>query len=70
MTIPVYLLGAVSLVTNCFFSDKFNRRGVFLMGLCVPVITGYIICVGTANPHAGYGAMFILVLGMVFLKSD
>lgn len=34
------------------------------MGCCVPVATGYLICVGSKNPHAGYAGMFIFVLGL------
>ncbi|KAI0161789.1 major facilitator superfamily domain-containing protein [Hypoxylon sp. FL1284] len=64
MTIPVYCLGAVSLVTNCYFSDKFNRRAPFLVGCCAPVVAGYLTAVGSPNPHAGYAGMFILVLGV------
>jgi hypothetical protein len=63
MTIPVYVLGAISLLTQVYFSDKIKRRGMFIVGCCVPVAVGYLICVGTANPHAGYAGMFILVLG-------
>ena len=69
MTIPVYVLGAVSLVTQVYFSDKIKRRGVFIIGCCVPVAVGYLICVGTPNPHAGYAGMFILVLGELYLHS-
>ncbi|KIM99824.1 hypothetical protein OIDMADRAFT_126093 [Oidiodendron maius Zn] len=64
MTIPVYVLGAISLVTQVYFSDKIKRRGAFIIGCCVPVAVGYLICVGTPNPHAGYAGMFILVLGL------
>ena len=63
MTIPVYILGACSLLTVVYLSDKFKRRGVFILGCLVPVITGYLIAVGTPNQKAGYAAMFILVLG-------
>ncbi|KAL1903767.1 hypothetical protein Sste5344_010518 [Sporothrix stenoceras] len=64
MTIPVYVVGAISLVTNCYISDRLNRRAIVLMWCCVPVITGYLICVGTSNAHASYAGMFILVLGV------
>ncbi|EXJ59327.1 uncharacterized protein A1O5_12208 [Cladophialophora psammophila CBS 110553] len=64
MTIPVYILGAVSLVTQVYFSDRLRKRGVFIVGCCVPVAVGYLLCVGTANPHADYAGMFILVLGL------
>jgi hypothetical protein len=63
MTIPVYLLGAISLVTVVYLSDKFKRRGLCIMGCLIPVIVGYLIAVGTPNKQAGYVAMFILVLG-------
>lgn len=63
MTIPVYALGACCLVTNVYFSDKFKRRGVFLVGCCFPVFVGYIICIATPNKHAGLAGMFVLVLG-------
>ncbi|PVH82171.1 high-affinity nicotinic acid transporter-like protein [Cadophora sp. DSE1049] len=64
MTIPVYILGAVSLLTVVYLSDKFKRRGMFIIGCLVPVIIGYLIAVGTPNQQAGYAAMFILVLGI------
>lgn len=63
MTIPVYVLGAASLITVVYLSDKFMRRGMFIIGCLVPVVIGYLIAVGTPNKHAGYAAMFILVLG-------
>ncbi|KAF2015363.1 MFS general substrate transporter [Aaosphaeria arxii CBS 175.79] len=69
MTIPVYVLGATCLVTNCYFSDKFARRGPFLVACAFPVMTGYLICVGTSNPHAGYAGMFILVMGVYTIST-
>lgn len=63
MTIPVYVLGATSLLTVVYLSDKLKRRGMCIIGCLVPVVIGYLIAVGTPNKHAGYGAMFILVLG-------
>jgi MFS family permease len=63
LTIPVYIFGAISLVIQVYFSDKLKRRSIFIIGCCVPVAVGYLICVGTANPGAGYTGMFILVIG-------
>lgn len=63
MTIPVYVLGAASLVTVVYISDKSMRRGMCIIACLVPVAIGYLIAVGTADKHAGYAAMFILVLG-------
>ncbi|KAK5163861.1 uncharacterized protein LTR77_010255 [Saxophila tyrrhenica] len=64
MTIPVYILGAVSLITQCYFSDRLKKRGAFIVGCCVPVAVGYLICVGSKNPNAGYAGMYVLVLGL------
>ena len=63
MTIPVYATGTVSLVVQATASDKLQQRCLFLVGSAIPVITGYVICIGTANQTAGYAAMFILCLG-------
>lgn len=64
LTIPVYALGACSLLLQAYWSDRLRRRAVFLIGCAVPVITAYVICVGTASKAAGYAAMFILVCGV------
>src|SRR3569833_2749316 len=63
MTIPVYVVGAASLVTIVYLYEKFEKRGLVIMGCCVHVAIGYLVCVATPNPHAGYAGMFILVLG-------
>lgn len=69
MTIPVYVVGAISLIIQSHFSDKFQQRALFLVGSAVPVVTGYLICVGTSSGAAGYVAMFILSLGMSSTES-
>ncbi|KAJ5648777.1 high-affinity nicotinic acid transporter-like protein [Penicillium lividum] len=62
LTVPIYVLGAMSLVTQVYFSDKLKKRGIFIVGSCIPVSVGYLICVGTASSAAGYAGMFVLVL--------
>lgn len=68
MTIPVYVLGAVSLIAQVYFSDKIKRRAVFIIGSCVPVVIGYTLCVESSRPVVGYMGMFILVLGKSHLR--
>ena len=63
MTIPVFVLGAISLIIQVYFSDRLRKRGAFIVGCCIPVAVGYLVCVGTPNPDAGYAGMFILVIG-------
>jgi MFS family permease len=69
MTIPVYVLGAICLVTIVTLSDKFKKRGVFIIGCCAPVAVGYFICVGTSNKAAGYAGMFVLVIGLYSIST-
>lgn len=63
MTIPVYVLGAISLSILVYYSDKLSKRGVFIVACCAPVAVGYLMCVGSRNPNVGYAGMFVLVLG-------
>ncbi|SPO06473.1 related to allantoate transport protein [Cephalotrichum gorgonifer] len=63
MTIPVYFFGLISLLAQAYLSDKLYKRAYFLIGAAVPVVAGYLICVGTANNAAGYFAMFLLASG-------
>lgn len=63
MTIPVYVLGGASLLAQVYLSDRLRKRGLFIIISCLPVAAGYLMCVGTPNPHAGYAGMFVLVLG-------
>jgi hypothetical protein len=64
LTIPVYAVGACSLLAQAYWSDRLRRRAMFLLLSACPVITAYVICVGTSSKAAGYAAMFILVLGV------
>lgn len=64
LTIPVYAVGAISLVTQAYWSDRLKKRALFLVLSAIPVTIAYIICVGTSNKVAGYVAMFILVTGV------
>jgi hypothetical protein len=70
MTIPVYVLGALSLIGQAYLSDRLQKRALFLVISAVPVIVGYLICVGTASTAGGYTAMFILVTGQSIVCSN
>ena len=63
MTIPVYVIGAVSLTIQVCFSDKLRKRAYFIVGCCLPVAVGYLMCVGSKNADVGYAGMFVLVIG-------
>ncbi|CAK7266666.1 hypothetical protein SEPCBS57363_002205 [Sporothrix epigloea] len=64
LTIPVYAVGAVSLLVQAYWSDRLKQRALFLLISACPVIAAYLICIGTSSKVAGYVAMFILVSGV------
>lgn len=64
LTVPVYVLGTITLFLVVWLSDKFKQRGIFTMGCCILVAVGYLVCVGSADRSVGYAGMFILVLGL------
>lgn len=63
MTIPVYFIGALSLIIQVYYSDKLRKRAFFIVGCCAPVAIGYLMCVWSKNPDVGYAGMFVLVIG-------
>jgi hypothetical protein len=63
MTIPVYILGATSLIIQLYASNRYRKRAIFLIRSCVPVTVRYLLSVVLSNPAASYTGMFILVLG-------
>lgn len=68
MTIPVYVLGAISLCIQVYYSDKLRKRAYFIVACCVPVAGGYLMCVFSNNPNVGYAGMFVLVTGRCILS--
>ncbi|KAJ5321611.1 high-affinity nicotinic acid transporter-like protein [Penicillium atrosanguineum] len=70
LTVPIYVLGAISLITQVYYSDKLNKRGVFIVGSCIPVAVGYLICIFTANTVAGYIGMFVLVIAVTWISTN
>lgn len=63
MTIPVFVLGAVSLSIQVYFSDRLRKRAYFIVACCVPVAVGYLMPVISRNSNVGYAGMYVLVIG-------
>lgn len=70
MTIPVYVVGALSLTIQVYYSDKLRKRAYFIVGCCLPVAVGYLMCVGSKNAEVGYAGMFVLVIGKSVVESQ
>ncbi|EFW98959.1 major facilitator superfamily transporter [Grosmannia clavigera kw1407] len=67
-TVPPYAVGALATILISLWSDRIDRRQVFMLASAVPVIAGYIIFLGTSpdDASARYVATF-LISGAAFV---
>jgi len=49
MTIPPYVTACVLTIVVAHFSDKFKRRGYFIVGSLLLSIVGFVIAIATSN---------------------
>ena len=64
LTVPPYVLGAISCVATSYASWRMNKRGIFLI-LCAVIPTiGYALFIATPNPSIRYGAIFLPFVGI------
>ncbi|KIO34331.1 hypothetical protein M407DRAFT_64294 [Tulasnella calospora MUT 4182] len=64
MSVPPYVAGCICTVGAGWISDKYHKRGPFLVGFACLAITGYAILLGTTSPGAGYTGAMIAALGV------
>ncbi|KAF9048338.1 MFS general substrate transporter [Hymenopellis radicata] len=62
-TVPPYAVGAAWALISAYHSYKSKQRAfpILLSGLLI--VSGYVIAVGTKNPHARYAACFLSIAG-------
>ncbi|KIX09184.1 uncharacterized protein Z518_00263 [Rhinocladiella mackenziei CBS 650.93] len=63
MTVPPYIVGAVSVVASNLLAWKIDRRNIIITCSAVPVVVGYIMFLASENAKVRYGAIFIIVMG-------
>lgn len=64
LSIPCYIVAAISLISWTSLSDRLGKRALIAFLAPIPCVLGYAIVVGTANPVAGYVAMFFCAAGI------
>jgi dipeptide/tripeptide permease len=65
--IPVYLWGAAVYFTVAWFSDRLQKRGIFLIMAAIVTAMGYIILLATAKlqkPGVLYFATYLVATGL------
>ncbi|CAH0034662.1 unnamed protein product [Clonostachys rhizophaga] len=69
LSIPVYVLAAITTGISTFVSDRYNRRAACLIHSPLLVIIGYAICIGSADKAAGFAGMFVVGAGVYSFNS-
>lgn len=64
LSIPCYVLAAISLITWTSLSDRLQKRALFAFLAPISCVIGYAIVVATPSPAAGYAAMFLCAAGI------
>jgi MFS family permease len=64
LTAPPYILAAAGGVINSWHADRTNERGYHFSVPIAAGLAGYVICLGTTNRDARYGASYLYVVGM------
>lgn len=64
LTVPPYVLGAITCAATSYVSWRVNRRGIFMI-LCAPLtVVGYAMFLASTNPNVRYGATFLPFMGI------
>lgn len=64
LTIPCYFLGAVTYLTASHFSDKYQQRGIVLIGACLTSMFGYILLMTPTSSSVHYTGCFFVAAGL------
>jgi len=64
LSVPPYVLAAITTVLAGFLSDKSQKRGVYILGASLLGAVGFIMNIATANPAVGYVGLFLAAAGV------
>ncbi|KAG5934988.1 hypothetical protein E4U60_003421 [Claviceps pazoutovae] len=64
LSVAPYALAAVLTVVVGFLSDRFQRRGVFVMGCAVVAALGFVMLISSTNPAVQYAGTFLGAMGI------
>lgn len=63
LTIPVYILGAVTYIIMGRLSDLTQKRGIFTIGGCATCVVGYCLLIPNYSTAMGFTGCFIISAG-------
>lgn len=60
MSVPPYVAGCICCITCGIFADKWQQRGVFMIGNCLCAILGFAMLAGVRSEGVKYFACFLI----------
>lgn len=63
-SVPPNFCGFLSVLIIAHFSDRYKRRGVFMLGGSTVGIAGYIMLIASREPYIQYGGTFLVASGI------
>lgn len=64
LTIPCYALGAITYLVTAYFSDRQQRRGVYVVLFGIVSIVGYALLISPSNAATHYAGCFLVAMGL------
>lgn len=64
LTIPCYALGAISYLSTAWLSDKYQRRGIPTVVLCLVSVIGYAMLISDSGSGVHYAGCFLVAMGL------
>lgn len=63
LTVPPNIGGFITVIVACILSDKYKRRGIFMLIGTSMAIVGYIMLIATSKHMTQYGGTFFVAAG-------
>ncbi|KAG5990267.1 hypothetical protein E4U54_004142 [Claviceps lovelessii] len=64
LSVPPYAVAAVLTVLVGYWSDRIQRRGIFIMGSAVLAVAGFVMLTATTDPAVQYAGTFLAAMGI------
>jgi MFS family permease len=64
LSVPPNIAAFITVMLVTYLSDKYKRRGIFMLGGATLSITGYIMLISSARPLTQYGGTFLVGAGI------
>ncbi|KAK4702792.1 MFS transporter, ACS family, pantothenate transporter, partial [Phenoliferia sp. Uapishka_3] len=64
LSVPPYIIAAFATIGAGYMSDRFQKRGIFVIAFSSIGILGFVLNIVTRNPHIRYAGVFLGAIGI------